>query len=239
MEADFPIIAAHTGCGQAPDNTIESFLEGVRSGANIVEVDLRITKEGTVVLLHDDHPYLHTYTYEQLNQYEVRSSISPIYEQHELVKLTQLLEVAKQYEVALNLDIKIPAAIEPVMKVIKQFDRLDHIFITGCSDQITNGHMDTQVLYNTPREFTAQEQAAYTLYATKVCQTALAGRYYGLNLDYLTCRQELVELAHASGLAVWVYTVNLSADLRRFIEMGVDVITTKEVTLLAELKTGR
>ncbi len=234
--ASFPMIAAHTGCGSAPDNTVQSFLEGIQLGADVVEVDLRVTKDGTVVLLHDDHPYLHECTYEQLNQYEVRTKVSLIYEQHEIVRLTDILQIAMQRNVKLNLDIKTPAAIEPTIRLVKQFGAVAQVFITGCSDNVTNRHSDIQVVYNTPNEFTAIETVDYPLYAVKVCKEAVLGSYYGLNMDYRTCRQELVELAHSFGLAVWVYTVNNSEDMDLFIRIGVDAITTKEVTALVEFK---
>ncbi|NOU95747.1 glycerophosphodiester phosphodiesterase [Paenibacillus sp. LMG 31456] len=232
----FPKIAAHTGCGNTPDNTMESFMEGIRLGADIVEVDLRVGGDGTVVLLHDDSPYLHECTYEQLNQYEVRTKLSPLYENYEIVKLTDILEIVKQYDVKLNLDIKTPDTIEPTIKLVKQFNVVDQVYITGCSENITNRHPDIQVVFNTPKEFTTEERDNYSLYAVKVCEEVVLGRYYGLNMDYTTCRQEIVELAHASGLAVWVYTVNDPEAMIRFIRMGVDAITTKSVVELAELQ---
>ncbi|MFC5647894.1 glycerophosphodiester phosphodiesterase [Paenibacillus solisilvae] len=63
------LVAAHTGCGIHPDNTLASFLEGIQLGADIVEVDVRVSHDGTPILLHDDSPYLLSHTYEQLNRY--------------------------------------------------------------------------------------------------------------------------------------------------------------------------
>ncbi|SFK71360.1 glycerophosphoryl diester phosphodiesterase [Paenibacillus sp. 1_12] len=232
----FPKIAAHTGCGNTPDNTMESFMEGIHLGADIVEVDLRVAGDGTVVLLHDDSPYLHECTYEQLNQYEVRTKLSSLYENYEIVKLTDILQIVKQYDIKLNLDIKTLETIEPTIQLVKQFNVMDQVFITGCSENITNRHQDIRVVFNTPKEFTPEERDNYSLYAAKVCEEAVLNSYYGLNMDYATCRQEIVELAHASGLAVWVYTVNDSEAMRRFIQIGVDAITTKEVTELIKLQ---
>ncbi|NOU98230.1 glycerophosphodiester phosphodiesterase [Paenibacillus sp. LMG 31456] len=230
-----PKIAAHTGCGIAPDNTVESFMEGIRLGADIVEVDLRVTKDGIIVLLHDDSPLLHECTYEQLNQLETRVKVSAIYEKYEIVRLSDILQIAKQYEVKLNLDIKTPAAIEPAIQLVKQYQAENQVFITGCSESITSRHRDIQVVFNTPNEFTAEERNDYSLYAEKVCKESVSGSYYGLNMNYETCHQEVVDLAHASGLAVWVYTVNDPDVMRRFVQIGVDVITTRAVTELAGL----
>ncbi|MCU6793733.1 glycerophosphodiester phosphodiesterase [Paenibacillus sp. WQ 127069] len=232
----FPKIAAHTGCGNAPDNTMESCMEGIQSGADIVEVDLRVAGDGTVILLHDDSPYLRECTYEQLNQYEIRTRLSSVYENYEIVKLADILQIAKQYDVQLNLDIKTVDTIEPVIQLVREYNMVDRVYITGCSENITNRYHDIQVVFNTPKKFTPEESDNYSLHAAKECEEAVLRSYYGLNMDYATCRQEIVELAHASGLAVWVYTVNDSEAMQSFIQMGVDAITTRDVTKLTELQ---
>ncbi len=231
----FPMVAAHTGCGSSPDNTVESFLEGVRLGADIVEVDLRAARDGTVVLLHDDHPYLQEYSYEELNQPRIRAQVSPIYEQYEIVRLEDILHIARQHKVMLNLDIKTPAAIESVIHVVKQFGAAEQVFITGCSENITSRYKDIQVVYNTPQKFTGREADDYALYVERVCNEAVLGSYYGLNMEYRTCREGLEAHAHSVGLAVWVYTVNNTPDMEYFIRLGVDAITTKEVLALKQL----
>ncbi|WP_028550570.1 glycerophosphodiester phosphodiesterase [Paenibacillus sp. UNC451MF] len=232
----FPRIGAHTGCDNTPYNTVESFREGIRLGADIVEVDIRITREGTLVLLHDDSSYLHEYTYEQLNQQSVRSRISPLYERLEIVKLTDILDIAKEHSIKLNLDIKTSAAIEPVVELIQRRHCVEQVFITGCSENITSRHKDIKVVLNTPTKLTEEEKSNYALYIDKVCRDGEEGHYYGLNMHHETCRPELVEAAHKRGLAVWVYTVNDPDRMRRCIQSGVDAITTKEVAILSELR---
>lgn len=75
-----PLVTAHTGCGVAPGNTIESFLEGAHAEAEIIEIDLRIAKDGTVILLHDDSPLLLEYTYDELNQIPIRTQLGRHYD---------------------------------------------------------------------------------------------------------------------------------------------------------------
>ncbi|WP_282938521.1 glycerophosphodiester phosphodiesterase [Paenibacillus sp. RC67] len=232
----FPMIAAHTGCDNTPSNTLESFREGIRLGADIVEVDIRMTRDGTLILLHDDSPFLHEYAFEQLNQPGIRSQISSLYESEEIVKLTDVLDIAQQYNVKLNLDIKTSEAIEPVVALVKQLDCVDLAFITGCSENITRNHPEMKVVLNTPTKLTEEEQTNYGLYVEKVCREGEAGLYYGLNMHQATCRPEVVEAAHERGLAIWVYTVNDPDRMQSLIKSGVNAITTKEVAVLTGLK---
>ena len=48
------VITAHRGfSGQHPENTIEAFLAAVNLGADILEFDIRGTKDGVPIVLHD------------------------------------------------------------------------------------------------------------------------------------------------------------------------------------------
>ena len=63
---------------------------------------------------------------------------------------------------------------------------------------------------------------------------------YGINgIDYkykvLYEHPEWVQQAHDLGMSVNVWTVNKAKDMRNFIDMGVDVITTNEPLLLREI----
>lgn len=232
----FPMIGAHTGCDHTPFNSLESLWKGIRLGADIAEVDIRMARDGTLILLHDDSPYIHEYAFEQLNQQHIRSQISPLYETLEIVRLEDILIIAKQHGILLNLDIKTTAAIEPVVELVRRHDCVEQVYVTGCSENITSRHPDIKVVLNTPTRLTVEEQSNYALYLEKVCNDGEEGHYYGLNMHQDTCRPELVEAAHAKGLAVWVYTVNDLDRMQDFVRSGVDAITTKEVAALVELK---
>ena len=51
-----PLVIAHRGVpGQAPENTLESFALAIKQGADVLETDLHITRDGAIVLFHDTH----------------------------------------------------------------------------------------------------------------------------------------------------------------------------------------
>jgi glycerophosphoryl diester phosphodiesterase len=50
----FPIVVAHRGASSTrPENTIPSFEEAIRLGAGIVELDVRLSRDGVPVVIHD------------------------------------------------------------------------------------------------------------------------------------------------------------------------------------------
>lgn len=229
------MVAAHTGCGVHPDNTMASFLEGMELGAHIVEVDVRATCDGTAILLHDDSPYLHTHTYEQLNKADMRPLLDPVYERHELTTLEQILRVSAPHGTLLNLDLKMAESIEPTVRLIRQFGAQKRAFITGCSDHMTELYPDIGVMMNTPDLLTMEQMERYGEFAEAVCSEAVQGGYAGLNMNAFTCLPPIVKRAQAAGLKVWVYTVNEQSLMEWFLGMSVDAITTRAPKRLMEL----
>ena len=48
-----PVIFAHRGgAGEAPESTIDGFLHGLRNGADVLEVDVQLTRDGQPVIWH-------------------------------------------------------------------------------------------------------------------------------------------------------------------------------------------
>ncbi len=48
-------VAGHRGsCAHYPENTMESFEAAIREGADMIETDVRLTKDRVLVLMHDD-----------------------------------------------------------------------------------------------------------------------------------------------------------------------------------------
>jgi glycerophosphoryl diester phosphodiesterase len=49
-----PVIGHRGNRAHAPENTLESFLEAVALGVDAVEFDLRVSRDGTLVVMHDE-----------------------------------------------------------------------------------------------------------------------------------------------------------------------------------------
>ena len=47
------IIAPRGGAGMAPENSLSCFEKGIATGADIIEIDIRLTKDDVVVVCHD------------------------------------------------------------------------------------------------------------------------------------------------------------------------------------------
>jgi glycerophosphoryl diester phosphodiesterase len=55
FEVPTPTVIGHRGAaGEAPENTLPSFERALAQGAHVLETDVHLTRDGTVVLIHDD-----------------------------------------------------------------------------------------------------------------------------------------------------------------------------------------
>jgi glycerophosphoryl diester phosphodiesterase len=55
FDVPVPTVIGHRGaCGEAPENTLASFGLAVAQGAAIVETDVHLTRDGKLVLIHDE-----------------------------------------------------------------------------------------------------------------------------------------------------------------------------------------
>ena len=130
---------AHRGASAyAPENTMSAFLLGIKQGANGIETDVRRTKDGVLVLFHDDNMEPLTglnSTIESLN-YDQLSSIKIRFQSNDLVfdyvpKLIDLIDLAKKNNVYLALEIKGDGIEKDVLDIIESSGYKDYCTVTS------------------------------------------------------------------------------------------------------------
>ncbi len=76
-KADHVLIGGHRGCScQYPENSIKAMEEGIKRGADYLEIDIQLTKDKVPAVIHDVRMekqtrltgYVHDFTYEQLKE---------------------------------------------------------------------------------------------------------------------------------------------------------------------------
>lgn len=233
---DFPLITAHTGCMGTPDNSAVSAETGIAHGADIVEDDIRATRDGALVLSHDDGMTFADGTEGSLSGMTLAELDA------RLAKPLQLLEpVLKSVADAgrrMNLDVKADDVIESLSDLIERLDLLDRVFLSGCefprAIAVSECNPRLRKLLNV--DVNAFTDIPYPDAVKKLCEQALAAGCFGLNLPYQIVRPSLMEAARDVGLDVYVWTVNEEPQMRMLAGMGVRSITTRNVDVLARLK---
>ncbi|MFB9758984.1 glycerophosphodiester phosphodiesterase [Ectobacillus funiculus] len=236
-----PLITAHTGCMNTRPNSIESVIEGIKAGADIIEVDIRATKDGVIVLAHDEHistehgvKRIADLSVEELNSF---TKDAPI------IKLQEVLPFIRESHRIINLDVKEDLAIDPMIKIIEEYNMKDYSIITGCEKDralhLKKHYPTYQVLLNASMSLFNQSKENYADFVKETYQDAIAASCCGININYHLCQEELLNVAARRCLPVLVWTVDDSHVMEKFLDMGVHSITTQEVRILTELRDMR
>jgi len=116
-----PLVMAHRGAsGYAPENTLAAFRLALRQGADLLETDLRFTKDGQLVCIHDPtvdrttdgHGAVSDMTLAEIKLLRVRSEFGDQYSDECVPTLQELLDITPG-DVGLGLELKDPLFEQP------------------------------------------------------------------------------------------------------------------------------
>jgi glycerophosphoryl diester phosphodiesterase len=232
---DEVLISAHRGADNvAPENTIPALEQAIELGADYVEIDVRLTADGEVVLMHDASTARTTdgdllvadSTYEELQQLDAGSWFSEEYTGTRIPTLQEAINVCKG-NVLMNIEIK---SVDNSGELEEKVAAL-----------IADNNMEEQCVVTSFKQKSLIRIKKYD-------ENILTGYIYGfgysnrmnyeamdvLSIDYRYVTREVVTGAHKKGIAVYVWTVNSRRDMRRMKAIGVDNIITDKVSLAKE-----
>lgn len=220
----------------APENTMEAFRICVEQGADGIETDVHLTKDGICVLMHDEKldrtcdktGYIQDYTYEELRKVNANDGSSEYAFCH-VPSLEELLQLAKASGIFLNLEIKTDVILyEGIEKKI--------------ADLVALYGLEKQVMYSSFNHYSLMKmkeivkdakigllymEALYKpwLYTQSLEADALHPYYPACVLD------DYIANAHQQGIMVHPWTVNRKEDMQWLKKQGVDAIITNDPKL--------
>ncbi len=130
---------AHRGASEyAPENTLSSFYLGMLQGANGIETDVQRTKDGVLVLFHDDTVdrvsdnvgKLSDYTFEEICNLKIYgNSTTGFYDK--VVTLREFLEKFSQYDIQFAIELKGEGVEEDTLNMINEFGIMNKTTFTS------------------------------------------------------------------------------------------------------------
>lgn len=225
------LIYGHRGAkGEAPENTLVSFEQCLQHGVRRCELDLHLSRDGELMVIHD--PTLKRTTgrrgkvvqhdADELANYDAREG-GPGWKTPCLIpRLSELFEKCDfehwQLEVKSASRVRAARTVMAIKELAEQHRLLDRITVTSSSREVL------RALNRLAPEISRGLVAEYNwLDPLKVA------RQYGcslLALKWTLCTPERLEKARKQGLHVSVWTVNEPALMRRLADFGVDSLIT-------------
>ncbi|RDJ22279.1 hypothetical protein DWF00_24000, partial [Bosea caraganae] len=210
-------LLAHRGSNPYPDHSMAAYEAAINWGADFIEPDLYLTKDGVLVCSHDDHSFA-SKTYAEA-----------LAENPDLVRFDQVIDLVNQRsaetgrQIGITLETKSTnyATSEAVIKMLveKGFTDPSRVYINSFeSSNLRSLHdtimpqygVDFSLLYLTSGSYNLADIATYA---------------DGIAPSTGIVTKALVDQAHALGLEVHTWTINgAQSDVQNLVNLGVDAI---------------
>jgi glycerophosphoryl diester phosphodiesterase len=241
LDHEGPIAFAHRGGGaEAPENTMAAFEHAVRLGYGYLELDVRATSDGEVVVFHDatlDRVTDRTGRIDRMSWRELREVRVDGTE-----TVPRLVDVFDAWpDVRVNIDPKGDAAIEPLARLLRDHNLLDRVCVMAFSDR----RLTRLRRLLGPRLCTALGPAGMTrlrLAASGVPIPPGAGDIAQVPPGLGPARlldAGVMRAARRHGLPVHVWVVDYPGEMHRLLDLGVDGIMTDRPSALRQVLTER
>jgi glycerophosphoryl diester phosphodiesterase len=235
-------VVGHRGAmGHCPENTMASFQRALELGADWIELDVHLTRDGALAVIHDEsvdrttdgHGLVKDHTLAELQRLDAGSWFGLEYAGQRIPTLDQVLDWARQNATVVDIEIKnVPmfyAGIEDaVVKALKRTSMTEQVIVTSFDHcavkrvKALDGCIATGVLY-AGRPVDGGVGLARAADADAVLP------------QHAAVPAEDVEAAHAAGLVVAPWATSNPEDLRRLVTAGVDAIGTDHPDVLRRL----
>jgi glycerophosphoryl diester phosphodiesterase len=232
-----PFIIAHRGAPEyIRENTLASIALALRLGAGMVEIDVRRTKDGVLVVHHEDRIAGMSRPIEALTWPAVRPKIQEagLPTPYRIPTLRKVLAVFGD-KFPLAIEIKSPGAEKSLIRLLSRNRGKGHIVIAPYETFRKIRSLDPTLpvhllIHPSPR----QGFSNWVLGLLSLAHLRLGGAS-GLVVHRALARPGLIRRAHRKGLSVTVWTVDSAGEMQRFIRLGVDGIITNRPHLLLQV----
>ena len=210
----------------APENTIASFKKALEMRVDAIELDVRKTKDGQIVVIHDEDIKRTTdgkglvceLTLNEIKGFSAEGG-------EKIPTLCEALDFLDKKAKVL-IEIKEEGLEKAVLDIVCERGCEKNVILTSFSEDVLqkirslNGEVETGLIYarhSNPLKAALALKANYLVALYRFTHTAN------------------VQKAHENGLKVFVWTINTPEEAEEYIEKGVDGIATDKPDIFAKL----
>ena len=228
-------VMAHRGAStEAPENTMAAFQKAIDDMADYIELDVQLTNNGEVIVMHDSNAYRTTgvdanivnMTYKEVKTLDAGSWFSDEYVGENVPSLKEVLELT-QGKIKLNIELKPAdngtALAKNTVRLIEKYNMVNDCVITSFSESALKA----------VKTYNQEIKVGYIL-------SAAYGDFYDMkNVDFFSVNaaflsKRTIDAIHNSGKRVYAWTVNNKESIKNLTNKGVDGIITDNPVLARE-----
>ena len=237
-EIDLPLVTAHRGSSiKAPENSMSAVILAVEDGADIIEIDVQITRDGFVVLNHDRTlskvagvgKSVAELTLEEIKELEIGSRFSRRFIGEKIPTLEEVIYYMRQVDPNIRLNIELkdygrsPGIEEAVIRILEDFEFKDRVLITSTS-----------------RSQLSKVRSLSPEIPIGLIVTYMSRDIWTIDVDLYSISstiisESFINRARSMGREIHVWTVNDLESMTRFASLGVNSIITDRPDALSTL----
>jgi glycerophosphoryl diester phosphodiesterase len=230
---------AHRGYSMcAPENTLAAFSLALEYKPDLIECDVHRTKDGKIIICHDAAVDRTTdgtgkiadMTLEELRKLDAGSKFSSEFAGEKLPTLEEYLDLLKGRSRP-QIELKVEGLEEDVVAMIHERDMVEESMVISFhySAGLRMHEVDERIAFGAlkgVKHEVGDEEAV-----------RLANEAASVNADvfavyYPDVTPALVSATHAANMLMAAWTIDSEEDIRKWANMGVDVITSNDIALL-------
>jgi len=227
-----PLIIGHRGFPASyPENTIVSFKGAIAQGIDGIETDLRLTKDGKIVISHDESLSRTTnctgkvqdFTYDYIiNNCDAGSKYGPEWAGNMVPDFESVVKLCKDNNVLLVMDMKVDGLANEIKRILDKYDY--HYAIASMWYQSQLEDMRS-ICPNVPRQRLSETLPSGTNdnFSSEISQGVMS---YSLSKSVIT--SDFIYRAHKSLMSVIAWTVDDVSEIKKFIREGINGIITND-----------
>lgn len=200
-----------------------AFANGLSIGADGVELDVHLSKDGVVVVHHDttvDRTTAGTGVVAALSQRELAGLDVPA--------LADVLGAFPDARVIVEMKVNTRELASAVVEVVRRANAVDRVCLGAFGQRVLHAARAIEPAIATSA---AREEVRWALYRSWLRRPSHGVPYAGFQVPEYSgstriVSRRFVEVAHRAGLAVQVWTVDDEADAKRLLSWGVDALIT-------------
>ncbi|AEM78512.1 glycerophosphodiester phosphodiesterase [Thermoanaerobacter wiegelii] len=236
-----PLVIAHRGDSRnAPENTLASFKRALEMGADGIELDVQLTKDGQLVVIHDERVdrttdgigFVKDFTLKELKRLDAGIKFDKKFAGERIPTLYEVFELIGHKNFIINIEIKsgvvlYPGIEEKLIKAIEDYDFEDRVVISSFN------HYSLRDVKRMAPEL--KIGLLYQCGLVEPWHMAIRMKAYSLHPFYFNIIPELVEGCKKNNIKLFPWTVDRKEDMEMMIKAGVDAIITDDPQTLINL----
>jgi len=237
-----PPLIGHRGYpARYPENTLASFKGAMDAGCDMIELDVTLTRDRKVVVIHDDtldrtttgKGLVRGHAFEEIGTLDAGSWFDPRFAAERVPELFEVLKLTAG-RCLLNIEIK-TSAFEPGFPA----DAIEHqavqlVKTTGAMDRVIISSFDQRILQRIAAMDAPPGLALISDHAAdrSVLERLLAVKAFSWHPRFTVLTRDQVDMLHAAGLEIFPWTINTREEAQKLLALGVDGLICNELRVM-------